>query len=79
MRLPILTSSALASDSFPSAEGSANPLENIRHTLDIQYVTKGGVVYLGDTLDEVWPRQRKYGNYFWVNPDALKADNRPLR
>ena len=57
---------------------NSNPLENIRNTLDIQYVTKGGVVYLSDTLDEVWPQQRKYGNYFWVNPDALKADDRPL-
>ena len=58
---------------------NSNPLENIKNTLDIQYVTKGGVVYVGDTLDEVWPRQRKYGNYFWINPDALKTDDRPLR
>ena len=58
---------------------NSNPLVNIRNTMDIQYVTKGGVVYQGDTLDEVWPRQRKYGDYFWVNPDALKIDDKPLR
>ena len=58
---------------------NSNPLVDIKNTLDIQYVTKGGVVYQGDTLDEVWPRSRKYGNYFWVNPDALRSDDRPLR
>ena len=58
---------------------NSNPLVDIKNTLDIQYVTKGGVVYQGDTLDEVWPRQRKYGNYFWVNPDALKIDDKPIR
>jgi Tol biopolymer transport system component/imidazolonepropionase-like amidohydrolase len=58
---------------------NSNPLVNIRNTIDIQYVVKGGVVYDDETLDEVWPRQRKYGNYFWVNPDALKMDDKPLR
>ncbi len=58
---------------------NSNPLVDIKNTLDIQYVTKGGVVYQGDTLDEIWPRVRKYGNYFWVNPDALRSDERPLR
>jgi hypothetical protein len=57
----------------------ANPLENIRNTMKIRWVSKGGVLYEGDTLDEIWPRQRKYGNYFWVNPDALKQDDKPLR
>ena len=58
---------------------NSNPLVNIRNTMDIQYVTKGGVVYRGDTLDEIWPRQRTYGNYFWVNADAMKIDDKPLR
>ena len=58
---------------------NSNPLENIRNTIDIQYVVKGGVIYDDETLDEVWPRQRPYGPMYWVNPDALKADDKPIR
>jgi Tol biopolymer transport system component len=36
-----------------------NPLENIRHTNTIRYVIMNGRVYQGDTLDEVYPAQRK--------------------
>jgi imidazolonepropionase-like amidohydrolase len=39
----------------------ANPLEDIRNTGKIRWVVKGGVVYEGETLDEVWPRQRPFG------------------
>ena len=35
-----------------------NPLENIKNTNTIMYVMKNGRLYDGDTLDEVWPRQR---------------------
>lgn len=55
-----------------------NPLENIRHTTDIQYVVKGGVVYDDDTLDELWPRQRRYGTPYWLVPDALKGGTVPV-
>jgi cytosine/adenosine deaminase-related metal-dependent hydrolase len=58
---------------------NANPLANIRNTADIQYVVKGGVVYDDETLDEIWPRQRKYGPLYWQVPDALKADDKPIR
>ena len=58
---------------------NANPLENIRHTADIQYVVKGGVVYDDDTLDEVWPRQRPYGTPYWLVPGALKSDSIPVQ
>ena len=36
----------------------ANPLDNIRNTNTIRYVMKNGRLYEGDTLNEVWPRQR---------------------
>ncbi len=36
-----------------------NPLENIRNTNSVRYVMKNGRLYDGDTLDEVWPRERK--------------------
>jgi imidazolonepropionase-like amidohydrolase len=37
---------------------NSNPLDNIRNTSDIQSVMKGGVLYDGMTLDELWPQQR---------------------
>src|SRR5438093_12249991 len=36
-----------------------NPLENPRNTNSIRYVMKNGRLYDGETLDELWPRQRK--------------------
>lgn len=36
-----------------------NPLENLRNSNTIRYVMKNGRLYEGDTLDEVYPRQRK--------------------
>jgi hypothetical protein len=36
-----------------------NPLENIRNSNTIRYVMKNGRLYDGNTLDEVWPRQKK--------------------
>jgi imidazolonepropionase-like amidohydrolase len=55
---------------------NGNPLENIRATRDIKYVMKGGVLYDGNTLDEVWPAKTPFGVHWWVNPDVLKADKR---
>jgi imidazolonepropionase-like amidohydrolase len=56
----------------------ANPLDDIRNTTAIRYVMKGGRIYDGDTLDEVWPRQLPYGPYHWVNEDQLRTDDRPI-
>jgi Tol biopolymer transport system component len=36
----------------------ANPLDDLRNTNTIRYVMKNGRLYEGDTLNEVWPRQR---------------------
>lgn len=57
---------------------NSNPLENIRNTTDILYVMKSGRLYDGDTLDEIWPRQKPYGARPWINADALRAGPRPL-
>jgi Tol biopolymer transport system component len=43
----------------------ANPLENIRNTNTIRYVMKNGRLYRGDTLDEVWPRERPAPDQPW--------------
>jgi Tol biopolymer transport system component/imidazolonepropionase-like amidohydrolase len=37
----------------------ANPLENIRNSNTVRLVMKNGRLYDGNTLDELWPRQRK--------------------
>ena len=55
-----------------------NPLDDIRHTRDIRYVMKGGIVYDGMTLDEVWPPKTPFGVHWWVNSDALKADKKAI-
>ena len=42
-----------------------NPLEDIRNTNTIAYVMMNGRLYDGDTLDEVWPDQKKLPSYSW--------------
>jgi hypothetical protein len=42
-----------------------NPLEDIHNTVAIRYVMKNGRLYDGNTLDEVWPRQRTFGRQWW--------------
>ena len=46
----------------------ANPLENIRNSNTIRYVMKNGRMYEGASLDEVYPRTRKAGSFYWA-PD----------
>ncbi|MBI4409962.1 MAG: PD40 domain-containing protein, partial [Gemmatimonadetes bacterium] len=48
----------------------ANPIQNIRNTNTIRYVMKNGRLYDGDTLDEVWPRQKKAGPFYWQREGA---------
>ena len=43
-----------------------NPLEDIRNTNTITPVMKNGRLYAGDTLNEVWPRQRTLEREDWV-------------
>jgi len=47
----------------------ANPLDDLRHTHEIGYVMFNGRLYEGDTLNEVWPRQRTL-----VLPDYWQDD-----
>jgi imidazolonepropionase-like amidohydrolase len=37
---------------------SKNPLDDITNTTSIAYVMKGGVLWNGETMDEVWPRAK---------------------
>ncbi len=56
---------------------NSNPLDDIHHTTDILYVMKGGTLWDGDTLDEIWPQKKPFGENYWINRDALRTDDRP--
>ncbi|WP_425152606.1 hypothetical protein [Candidatus Palauibacter sp.] len=43
----------------------ADPLEDIRNTNTIDRVMMNGRLYDGDTLDELWPRQRPAPHESW--------------
>jgi hypothetical protein len=49
-----------------------NPLDDIRNTNSVRYVMKNGRLYDGDTLAEVWPRQRRLAGLWWWQ-DAPRA------
>jgi imidazolonepropionase-like amidohydrolase len=53
----------------------ADPLADLRHSVGIRYVMKNGRLYEGETLDEVWPRQRPLPTPPWRNqaPDGVQA------
>ncbi len=42
-----------------------NPLENIRNTNSVRYVMKNGEIYDGETLNMIWPEERKLPKQFW--------------
>ncbi|HUG40447.1 MAG TPA: amidohydrolase family protein [Longimicrobiales bacterium] len=46
-----------------------NPLEGIRNTNTIRYVMKNGRLYTGDTLAEVYPRERPGPEYWWQSEE----------
>ncbi len=52
-----------------------DPLADLRNTVSIRYVMKNGRLYEGDSLDEVWPRQRALPNPQWRNlgPQGVSA------
>jgi hypothetical protein len=53
-----------------------NPLDNIRNTLDMQYVMKGGLLYDAMSLDQLWPKAVPFGPKYWVNEDALQMNTK---
>ena len=57
---------------------NANPLDNIRNTANIQYVMKAGALYDANSLDEVWPTVKKYGDTFWYVPELYRMDEKPV-
>jgi len=55
---------------------NGNPIQNIRATADIQYVVKGGTLYDGMSLDQLWPRAVPFGPNYWVNDDMLQMNTK---
>jgi hypothetical protein len=51
----------------------ANPLEDIHNTNTVRYVMKNGRLYEGDTLNEVYPRQRALPRMWWWGTEPAKA------
>jgi Tol biopolymer transport system component len=51
----------------------ANPLEDIHNTNTVRYVMKNGRLYEGQTLNEVWPRQRQLPRMWWWGGEPAKA------
>ena len=50
-----------------------NPLDDIRHSTSIRYVMKNGRIYEGDTLKEIWPRERELAPPAWLESMPLKT------
>ena len=44
----------------------ANPLENLRNIMRIKYVMRNGQLFESETLDELWPRQQKLAQPWWL-------------
>jgi Tol biopolymer transport system component len=53
---------------------NGNPLDDIRQSANIAYVMKGGRLYKGDNLDEVWPQTKPYGRFFWEMDEGRPND-----
>ncbi|HXO86389.1 MAG TPA: amidohydrolase family protein, partial [Gemmatimonadales bacterium] len=53
----------------------ANPLEDIHNTNSVRYVMKNGRLYEGETLNEIYPRQRTLPRMWWWGTEpAARAE-----
>src|SRR5258708_340635 len=53
-----------------------SPLNDIHNTNTIHWVMKNGELFEGDTLDQVWPEQKKLEPlWFWNNYDVPKSSD----
>jgi len=48
-----------------------DPLKDIHNTNTIRYVMKNGELFDGDTLDQVWPVQKKLEKQYWWEKDPI--------
>lgn len=53
-----------------------NPLESIHHTNSIQYVMKNGLMYDANSLEQLWPAEKKLPKPYWLDDEpAPKGAN----
>jgi len=56
-----------------------NPLDDIHNSRDIKYVMRDGVLYDGDTLDELWPVYKKCPEWRNKNVKDDQSNTKPKR
>ena len=49
-----------------------DPLENIRNTNTIRFVMKNGEMWEADSLNQVWPAQKKLPELWWWKEEPKK-------
>ncbi len=49
-----------------------DPLENIRNSTSIRYVIKNGLMYDAESLDMLWPVEKKLPKPYWWGVDPVK-------
>ena len=54
----------------------ANPLDDIANTTSIRYVMKNGRLYEAESLNEIWPRQRRLPVMWWQRGEESWTDTR---
>ncbi len=53
-----------------------NPLDNIRNTIDAQYVMKSGTLYDAMSLDQLWPKAVPFGPKYWANDEVMQVNTK---
>ncbi len=53
-----------------------NPLDDIKNTNTIRYVMKNGRLYDGNTMSEVWPRQKQIARLWWWSNGSVGGQDR---
>ena len=57
-----------------------NPLENIRNSTALKYVMKNGLLYDADTLDMLWPQEKKLSKpYWWDDPPSTSGNQSTMK
>lgn len=56
-----------------------NPLADLRASNTVDRVMMNGRLYDGDTLDEVWPRQRQAGPFYWQADPVVPSTRAGIR
>jgi Tol biopolymer transport system component len=55
-----------------------NPLDDIRNTNSVRMVMKNGELYDAETLDQVWPQQKKLPRQYWWDLEPPVRKGAPL-